>query len=849
MKRGLLFVGLALAVGATAMVTRQDVRGLLVTGKWINTDSGLAHEKVGSYPVNMAKSPDGRFVAVTNSGYRQQISILDSTTGKLVSKLEFNASTRGKKEALYYGLTFHKAGDQTLLYVSNGYLDTVTVLELAADGKLTKIKEIVEDAPTDSSGLPHHIAGVATAKNGQYLVVANNQSHHYNKFKGSIGVWTMDASNKYEKISVDGFPLAVVGTRDGRAFVSSEMTGGVTEVDLATKKTKFIKTGENPSYLALNKSETMLFVTNANSDTLSVIDTSTGKVFKTVLLRPAEFPGIPGSTPLGLALSSDEKTAYIAMADLNAVAVVDLEESSVKGYIPAGWYPTSVALSPNDKALFIANAKGVGTRNPNGKSVGDLGTYGPNIIEGTVQTVSLNEALGNLAASTINVLENNRATGNYEASSRKAFVKPPIEHVIYIVKENRTYDQVLGDLNRGNRDSSLVLFGRESTPNQHALAERFVLLDNFYVCAEVSADGWNWSTAGMSNEYVARNTLTNYSRRGRNYDFEGQINGSPVDVQGMHNPAEPAGGYVWDQAAAQNVSQRNYGFFVNNQVADKDNASKPIAEEGVPNQKAHQNVTNRDFRKYDMEFADSEAWVKHGLPKAPRQLEAYGSQKDPSRMTTWLRDFNGFVKSGKMPKLQVVRLGRDHTSGTTPGQPSPRACVADNDYAVGQLVEAVSNSPYWKSTAIFVLEDDAQAGTDHVESHRSIAFVISPYIQRAKLDSSFYNTNSMLRTMGLLLGLKPWNQYIATAYPMGVFEKTMVNPAPYKAILPSKEIVGEVNTRTAYRAADSERLINPLEEESMPDVELNDILWGAIKGAKTPRPKTPNTIWRAQDLK
>jgi hypothetical protein len=218
-------------------------------------------------------------------------------------------------------------------------------------------------------------------------------------------------------------------------------------------------------------------------------------------------------------------------------------------------------------------------------------------------------------------------------------------------------------------------------------------------------------------------------------------------------------------------------------------------------------------------------------------------------MTTWLRDFNGFVKSGKMPKLQVVRLGRDHTSGTTPGQPSPRACVADNDYAVGQLVEAVSNSPFWKNTAIFVLEDDAQAGTDHVDSHRSIAFVISPYIQRAKLDSSFYNTNSMLRTMSLLLGLKPWNQYIATAYPMGVFEKTMVNPSPYKAILPSKEIIGEVNTRTAYRVADSERLINPLEEESMPDVELNDILWGAIKGAKTPRPKTPNTIWRSQDLK
>jgi hypothetical protein len=415
--------------------------------------------------------------------------------------------------------------------------------------------------------------------------------------------------------------------------------------------------------------------------------------------------------------------------------------------------------------------------------------------------------------------------------------------VIYVVKENRTYDQVLGDLPQGNGDKSLVLFPREVTPNQHALAERFVLLDNFYVCAEVSADGWNWSTAGMVNEYSMRNTFTNYSRRGRNYDFEGQLNGSPVDLQGKHSPAKPAGGYLWDQAARDGVSVRNYGFFINNAVENKLDPNKPIAVGDVPNQKSLVNSTCLEFSKYNMEYADSEAWIKHGLPKAPRQLESFGKMKDPSRMTAWLREYGQFVKNGNMPKVMLVRLGRDHTSGTTNGQPSPESCVADNDYAIGQMVEAVSNSPYWKKTAIMVLEDDAQAGTDHVDSHRSIAFVISPYIQRGKVDSHFYNTVSMLRTIGLLTGIKHWNQYIASAYPMNVFGPQPVNSSPYRAILPGRDIVGKNNMRTAYRAADSARLIDPLEEESMPDFELNDILWGAIKGPNVPRPRTPNTIW------
>jgi hypothetical protein len=393
-------------------------------------------------------------------------------------------------------------------------------------------------------------------------------------------------------------------------------------------------------------------------------------------------------------------------------------------------------------------------------------------------------------------------------------------------------------MSQGNGDKSLCLFPREVTPNQHALAERFVLLDNFHVCAEVSADGWDWSVSGMISEYTARNAPYNYSGRGRGYDFEGQNNGVPVDLKGIPDVARAPSGYFWDLCAKHRVSYRNYGVYVSfASAATRDKlGGKWAAEDNTPNKKALVGHTSLDFRIYDMAFADSEAWVKYNCP-SPNQKKAYGKFNDPSRFTTWKREFDDYVKKKNLPRFMMLRLPRDHTSGTTPGAPTPPAMVADNDYAVGQVVEAVSKSPYWKKTAIFVLEDDAQNGYDHVDAHRSIAFVISPYIKKGTIDSTFYNTDSVLRTMGLLLGLPPLCQYDAVATPMSFFGKTADNDAPFEAILPSREIVAAVNKQTAYRAKDSARLINPLKEESMPDEELNDILWRSIRGVhSTPPP-------------
>ena len=643
-------------------------------------------------------------------------------------------------------------------------------------------------------------------------------------------------------IDLPGYPFAVAAVTKGigadkKVFVSSEQRGVVSVVNPQTGTlVRDIPTGTQPIGLTLDRAQARLFVANAGSDTLSVIDTSTDRVTQTLLLRPAGSRGLPGATPTSVALSPDEKHLYVTLGDLNAVAVVDLPGLTLAGYLPVGWYPTSVVVSPDGKRLFVANAKGVATRNPNAAPLPGLTQrpqYIQNIIEGTVTTLDLGRQ--NLKTSTAQVLANSMG----RAVPKTPFKNPGIKHVFYLIKENRTYDQVLGDLPPGDGDSSLTLFGRDVTPNQHALASRFVLLDNFYDCAEVSGDGWNWSTAGMASENTERNVPFNYSGRTRNYDFEGTNNGVAVNLLGIPDAARPPGGYLWDGCAAHGVGFRNYGFF-----ADDLELPRTSAELGTtglqnsPTQKALVGKSDADFRFFDTNYADSEAWVQNKLTPAPKQLTEYGVFHDPSRFTAWKREFDAYVKNGTLPPFSMVRFMRDHTGGTTPGASSPRAMVADNDYAVGQMVDTISHSPYWKSSAIVIVEDDAQNGYDHVDAHRSTCYVISPFIAPGTHDSRFYNTDSALRTIERLLGLPPMSRYDALAPPLAVFgPSAAVNDAPYDAVLPPKEILAEVNGRNAYRAQDSARLLNPLHEQSGPDEQLNDILWRSLRPSTTPPPR------------
>ena len=368
----------------------------------------------------------------------------------------------------------------------------------------------------------------------------------------------------------------------------------------------------------------------------------------------------------------------------------------------------------------------------------------------------------------------------------------PIEHVIYIVKENRSYDQVLGDMKEGNGDASLVLFGEQITPNHHKLAREFVLLDNFYVNSDVSADGHSWSTAAIAPDYIQKLWPNSYAGRRKLYDYEGQ---EPT--------AAPPAGYLWTNAAEAGLSMRNYGYFVSNR---KTPAADGVQIEAVRDPILSK-VTNPHYRGFDLDYPDVE------------------------RAKVFLRDLAEFETSGQMPRLILMRLGNDHTSGTTPGKIAPLSSVADNDYALGQIVEGVSHSRFWPTTAIFVLEDDAQNGPDHVDSHRSPAFVISPYARRRAVDSAMYNTTSTLRTMELLLGLNPMTQFDAAARPMHAAFQATPDAAPYIAEKPRIPL-DQRNPALSPTAARSQKL-DFSEEDRADDNELNDILWVAVRGTQT----------------
>ena len=843
--RVLIGAGLVLATGVAFTVHRHgDETKRIVTGKFISPAGEQV--EVGSSPINMKLSPDGRFIAVTDCGYREQLTILDAKSGEVLSKRPF-VGDRSDPSGLYYGLAFREIGGNTQLLVSRGAQDLITIYDVKADGSTKAAGEMSDPAPESPGNYPHNVAGLAVSADGQTVYAVNNQTHAYNGLHGSVSALSSDGK-LIKEFPVGGYPMDVViaepSAAGRRVFVSNERDGTVTSIDPATGTSVEIKTGANPVGLLLNKAQTRLYVSNSCGDTVSIVDTGSNRVIQTILLRIGDLKGLPGATPLGSSLSPDEKTLYVALADANAIAVVDLTKNTLSGFIPAGWGPTSTIVSPDGSRLYVSNAKGIQTRNPNDKPVRNWKQYDANIIEGTVSEIDLPSALKDLDTSTKVVLANNMAVGGVEAHNRKTFSNPGIDHVVYIIKENRTYDQILGDDKRGNGDSSICLFPEEVTPNQHALADRFVLLDNFYVCAEVSEDGWVWSTQGIANAYVERNVPYNYSGRGRSYDTEGENSDVPVDLRGVHDVATEPNGYIWDQCARQNVSYRNYGFFQLFKSNLKDPVTgQPLAIYNAPAKKNLVGHTSPDFLQFDTSFADSEAWVKYGLKPAPRQMAAFGAHKDPSRISTWKREFDDFVKNDDLPRFSMIRLMRDHTAGTGNGQTSPRGMVADNDYAVGQVVDAISHSPYWKRTVICVLEDDAQAGFDHVDCHRSPAYVISPWIEKGKVDSKFYNTDSMLRTMELVLGLKPLSQYDATAAPINVFSKSVNNSEPFNAILPAKKIIDDVNRRTAYRSADSDRLISRFNEESASDIELNDILWGSIKGPNMPRPALRGAQW------
>jgi YVTN family beta-propeller protein len=607
----------------------------------------------------------------------------------------------------------------------------------------------------------------------------------------------MDEANT----NTPSFPYAVVAKSDGtRAYVASQRDGCVYVLDTSDpgniSLVSKIPNLADPSALLLNKAQTLLYIANAGSDTISVVNVANDQlqVIATVLLRPSNVINLPGVSPSGLALSPDEKTLFASLGDFNAAGIIDTGTNHLSGYIPVGWYPTALAATPDGKALLVVNGWGTTAMNPNPQldylNPDVLGInfstqipswaappgpgYVLNSIPGNVSRIDLTKAIPTLAQSTAQVIQNNQNTPAMGSSADSTLedigIKSgKIKHVIYVIKENRGYDQVFGDLPQGNGDSSLTIYGREITPNQHALAERFILLDNFYNNAPVSGEGWVWCTQSLANAftiksipYIYQLSLATYQI---NYAFEGQVNGYVTggypaqDQDGnwlstTHQAASPIpdvaeapGGYIWDGVKAAGLTYRNNGFFLSSgapakaasgenyqsipdNYPDKANLSLPGHIPTPPGQVA--GVSDYDYRKFDFGYADSDAWVNYGFNATDLGLTTgnppgyYASenspvQAQPSRFSEWNREFQEMLKQDptgdSVPAFMTVRFMRDHTMGLNPGFGSPSAMMADNDYAVGELVQAVSNSPIWTSTVIFIIEDDAQFSNDHVDTH------------------------------------------------------------------------------------------------------------------------------------
>jgi hypothetical protein len=598
-------------------------------------------------------------------------------------------------------------------------------------------------------------------------------------------------SKKQEVVKLDGMPYTCVFLKDGSVMVSIWGSKKV-EVFMKMKLRCEIPTGDHPNEITLSSDGKFAYIACSNDNTVSIIDIAKQKAIAS--LSTAIHPDAPeGSTTNSLALIPDQKRILAANADNNSLTVINLKKTDKPmpvGFIPVGWYPTKVMVLKN-KTVLVLNGKGSRSfANPDGR-------YIANLMEGSLSIFQMPDEK-KLIEYSKQVFSN--TPYKHEQLLKVPFAEEsailhtggdpsPIKHVFYIIKENRTYDQVLGDMKEGNGDSSLCIFGEKVTPNQHKLAREFALFDNFYVNSEVSADGHNWSTAGYATDYVEKTWPTQYGGRGGEYDFEGgQV------------AAAPASGYLWTIAAKHNVSFRSYGEFIT--------ADEIVGKPGVPREKGLEGHFAPFYRGWDLDFSDVD------------------------RFKEWNKEFSEFEKNGTLPQLCIMHLPNDHTAGSKNGALSPRAYVAQNDYGLGLIVDRISKSKFWMETAIFVLEDDAQNGPDHVDAHRSTCFVISPFIKKHDVN---HTTASMLRTMELILGLPPMSQYDAAAAPMFNAFTTRADTERYTADAPRWDL-NERNKKGSFGQALMDKF-NLKKEDDVPDREFSEIIWRVVTGKPMPVPR------------
>ncbi len=746
--------------------------------------------ELGDFPVNIAVHPSGKWLAILHSGYGvHEVIVVDAGAA------EQKIASRTTIQQGFYGLCFAPAGDK--LYASGGDQNVVHVFDFK-EGKLAKNGTLSAAGSTV-------VGGIAVDKEGKWLAAAGTWGHILTLLP------TDDPTAKGQTLQMEpkSYPYTCLFDQPrNRLYVSLWAKSKIAVVDLKTKAvTAHFATEQHPTEMVLTPDGKQLYIACANSTKISVLDADNGKGLQTI--STALFPNAPvGNTPCSLCITPDAKLLFVANADNNNVAVFNITEpknATPMGFIPVGYYPTSVRYNAIDQRIYVANARGSTTKaNPKGPNPLIKQTareYIAGLYRGTLTTVPMPTAEEMLVYSKQAYIcsplrEDLGPRGGAPKDNpipAKVGDPSPIKHCIYIVRENRTYDQVFGDIKEGNGDANLCIFGEKVTPNAHRLAKDFVLLDNFYVEAEVSADGHEWSMGAFCSDFVKKAWPLNY--RGSKK--------VPYPAEGNHNEiAPPGGGYIWDKCIEAGVSYRSYGEWVNNGRTPKDPATARV--------KALEGHIDPMYRGYDLSYSD--------IQRAERFIE----------------ELNGFEKAGNFPQMIIVRLPNDHTSGTKAGSRTPRAFVAENDLGLGMIVEAVSKSKFWKETAIFVVEDDAQNGPDHVDAHRTVALVVSPYTKRGHVDSTMYATSSMLRTMELTLGLKPMSPYDAAATPMYNAFQSKPDLRPWQRVAPGIDL-NEVNQKTAWGADLSEKM-DFSREDAADDFLLNEVIWRSVRGPDSPMP-------------
>jgi len=772
MKRSLIVFALAAggcAPGAVKPPTASVSERALPTGRILDPVGRVID--VGNMPLGISIGPDNRHAAVLLSGFRERgLQTIDLNTGTV---------TTYPQRGAFLGVAFSPDGKS--IYASGGGRDVV--YRYAWDGIRASLADSIIDAPVDSTK-PRFVSAIAFSRDGRKLYVAENLAD-------SIATIDVASSRVTQRVPTGHYPYAIVVAPNEDVFVSSWGESGV-DVYRGGALAKKIEVGRHPSAMVLDRAGARLYVVSSSTDKVSVVDVGAGKTIATLNDAAPSGPS-EGSTPDGIALSPDESKLFVAEADNNSIAVFDLKAGGAQpvGRIPVLWYPAALAVAGD--SLVVVNGKGrragPNPANPKNERAGttDQRQYVLGQLNGALSILPMNQSSADLARFSTRV---SRANGWDIAQAKPNH--PPFEHVVLIIKENRTYDQVFGDDPSGDGDSTLLWYRpNDTSPNHRALAHRFGLYDRFFTNAEVSSQGHPWSTSAYVTEYTEKTVQELYRGVRPDRGDEGEVD-------------TPITGYIWDEAKRKGITLRNYGEYTDpNPTTDgsppKYHATRPGLVE----------FTNPDYPTFDMTISDQH------------------------RVDIWLAEFNKYVKASNLPTFEIVWLPRDHTAGASPGQCTPLACFADNDLGLGRIIDALSHSPYWKNTAVFVFEDDSQAGPDHFDSHRSVAFTISAY-NKPGLIHRFVNTTDMLATIEEILHLDPLSQFDRYGHPLHDIWRDKPDLTPYTAIVPAHSLT-EVNGPRAVGASES-RHFDLAHADRVDDARFNRLLWKVIKGEHLPYP-------------